>query len=114
MAAILDTSFTPLFDAWCGWGGGWPYARPVTREEVGGEPADTQEKTGRQDHGYGVGSCGFGGCLGFGAPLRASYRTYRQVRRIPSVALVRSIVLGEILGSSWTVEADDDAPAKGK
>lgn len=47
-------------------------------------------------------------------PLPASYKTYREMRKQPTLALARAFVIAPVVAATWTVEADDDAPAGAK
>jgi hypothetical protein len=42
--------------------------------------------------------------------LPASYDTYRQMRKHPTIALARALSIAPIVAAEWSVEADDDAP----
>lgn len=41
---------------------------------------------------------------------RGTYRTYRKMRADPTIALARAVVMGPIVASSWSFEADDGVP----
>lgn len=117
MASLLDTSWQPIWHNPWGYDYGLGYggfsARAVVNDAEAAkpaEPAPAGEKTGQQNPGM----AGSAWPLGFGMPLRASYSVYRQLLRIPSVALVRTEVFGSILSGSWTVETDDDIPDTAK
>jgi len=110
MASLRDTVWTEINDGWwgghaCGYGyGGIGYAASVVPipEPAPAKPAtDEPERTGMQG--------ATGSLWGPWGILRSSFSTYRQLMRIPSVALVRSEVAGSILSGSWTIETDDDA-----
>lgn len=119
MASLNDTSWTPIY--YDPWGYGYSYGPYGGRANVteaqaakAATPADDkptgEEKTGAQLPGV------WGSALGnpWQGLLRASYSTYRQLLRIPSVALVRTVVFDSILGGSWTVETDEDIPDAAK
>jgi len=40
-----------------------------------------------------------------------AYALYRDIRRLPTVALARAVAVAPIIAADWAVEADDDAPA---
>lgn len=42
------------------------------------------------------------------SPLPASYKTYRTMRKHPTISLTRAMVAAPVLAGSWSVEADDD------
>jgi len=42
------------------------------------------------------------------SPLLASYKTYRTIRKHPTISLARALVAASIMAGSWTVEQDDD------
>lgn len=41
-------------------------------------------------------------------PPGVTYDVYREIRKDPTIALARRLILAAILSSSWSVEADDD------
>lgn len=43
-------------------------------------------------------------------PLPASYDTYREIRKDPTIALARALSIAPILAAEWSVEADDKSP----
>jgi len=43
-------------------------------------------------------------------PTGVSYKTYRDIRKDPTVALGRRLVTSAVLAGSWSVECDDDIP----
>lgn len=47
---------------------------------------------------------------GFGQAPRGSYKTYRQMRANPTVALARAVAFAPIRTASWSIVADDDVP----
>jgi hypothetical protein len=51
---------------------------------------------------------------GWGSSLWGSYGTYRTMCRHPTIAYVLSQVLGPVLGGTWLVDADEDAPDDAK
>lgn len=116
MASLLDTVWTPIVDGW--WGGyshGYSYPLSTTIPDAEVESAkpqkpDGEEHTGRQGP---AAYTGFGS-WGLGPPLRAGYSVYRQLLRIPSLALVRGDVFGSILGGSWSIDADEGTPELAK
>lgn len=72
---------------------------PVERRRLEGSP---EEQTGVQ-----VVSGGYGyGLLVRSMP--ATHKTYRLIRKDPTVALIRALTTAPILAGSWTVKADDE------
>lgn len=41
---------------------------------------------------------------------KASYTTYRMMRKDPTIFLARSLIIGAIMSSSWSVTSKDDTP----
>lgn len=42
--------------------------------------------------------------------MPASYATYRAMRKDPTIAMARTLIISMVLSGEWSVEADDDAP----
>jgi hypothetical protein len=55
-----------------------------------------------------AGSVSAGSIPGLPSIDAANYATYRAIRRDPTVALARAVVMGPILTSTWSYEAADD------
>jgi hypothetical protein len=109
MASIVN-GFEPLHQPWYTRWFGWTrpsIVQPEQQPDAPAEPNDPPEKTGPQAS---SGTLGWG-C---GEPMRGTPATYRQMRRMPSLEMQRSKVLNALDAGSWTVEADDDAPAGAK
>ena len=47
---------------------------------------------------------------GLSPVMPGTYNTYRMMRRDPTIALARSVVMAPIIGASWSFEARKDAP----
>lgn len=43
-------------------------------------------------------------------PLQANYKTYRTMRRDPTIALARMLVIAPVLASQWSFKSTDSAP----
>jgi hypothetical protein len=64
----------------------------------------TGQVTGRQS--VVTTSGAFGSAFGGQGPLPASFKTYREMRKHPTIALARALSIAPILAANWTVEAD--------
>lgn len=104
MASVFDRIWQPLNDWWNGWGWGNRTPQVVQPDEAERQPQpDAQgERTDRQDGG-GTSGGGWGGT----PTPKGSLATYRDMRRQPTLALVRGTVFNDILAGSWSVEADE-------
>jgi hypothetical protein len=107
MASIIN-GFQPIEWFRGLWGGSRTPAVVQTPPPVP-EPGETRqpEQTGPQ---AAAGTYGFGWC----EEIRGTPSGYRQMLRVPSLALVSGSFAAAILAGSWSVEAEDDAPPKAK
>ncbi len=48
------------------------------------------------------------------ASIPATYATYRQIRKLGTIAMARELKVAPVLASEWTIDADDDAPDEWK
>ena len=44
------------------------------------------------------------------ASIPATYATYREIRKLGTIAMARELKVAPVLASEWTIDADDDAP----
>jgi hypothetical protein len=110
MPTSIVNGFEPIHQPWYSrwFGSRTPaVARPQADATVTEEPKEP-EKTGPQA------SAGAAWGCGWGEALRGTPATYRQMRRWATLEMQRGNVLNKIEAGSWTVEADDDAPAGAK
>jgi hypothetical protein len=105
MASIIN-GFQPIEWFRGLWGGSRTPAVVQTPPPVP-EPGETRqpEQTGPQ---AAAGTYGFGWC----EEIRGTPSGYRQMLRVPSLALVSGSFAAALLAGSWSVEADDDAPRR--
>ena len=48
------------------------------------------------------------------ASIPATYATYRQIRKLGTIAMARELKVAPVLASEWTIDADDDVPDEWK
>ena len=46
--------------------------------------------------------------------IPATYATYRQIRKLATIAMARELKVAPVLASEWTIDADEDAPEEWK
>ena len=62
------------------------------------------EQTGAQDGNVSIGV----GTVVQSNPLPKSYNTYRTMRKDPTIALARALVIAPVVAGEWRIEADDE------
>lgn len=89
--------------------------RGVFAAAVSVNPTVPVEAAGESRTGGQIAGCA-GGIYGstLWNPLPASYKTYREVRKHPTIALARALSIAPVVAASWSVEADEDVPEDAK
>lgn len=86
--------------------------KPPKAGEATGEQKPKGYKTFDSVHKLGTGS--LGALLDRGRPSPGTFRTYRQMRGNPTVAMARLIATAPIRTAEWAIEGDDEVPEERK